>query len=389
MKLNFTSLLLACVAAAGAAWLVDGTSTPAYEDQLIGVAVHQSFGDSATEITAEPLEIQALLLDYADNELLLLKARLALLRYPDLARRILPVYGADPDFQMVLQNYGEAVLPLIAYFMDHDLASLEMRRALADRAEETRQLYAQLMGTSQEVAPPGKAPVSELTAERRGWYAVNFLLEDGYDFLGQFAVAPDGKAGWVQTERVTDGLMDLLFGGVQDLETKWRLGEEIKGPDLGWAALDVAVIASFLKLLKAARTGRAVAPGSYAGSTAVRSGGFAQRVSKLGSRVLARGGRLGLTIASYGAIPAAVYLMFRYPSMINATLAELGGWLGVEPWLLQFLFWFVVISVIMRLALFLLGPLSWTLRSLGWMTGILAARYRSTRVHRRLDPRVI
>jgi hypothetical protein len=56
---------------------------------------------------------------------------------------------------------------------------------------------------------------------------------------------------------------------------------------------------------------------------------------------------------------------------------------------LQFLFWFVVISVIMRLALFLLGPLSWALRSLGWMTGTLAARYRSTRVHRRLDPRDI
>jgi hypothetical protein len=389
MKLNPMSLLLVCVAVAGAAWLVDGTSTPAYEDQLIGVAVHQSFGDSATEVAAEPMEVQALLLDYADNELLLLKARLALLRYPDLARRILPVYGGELDFQMVLQTYGEAVLPPIAYFMDHELASLEVRRVLANRVEEAKLFYAQQVGTSQEVALPDKAPDPELTAEGRGWYAVNFLLEDGYDFLGQFAVTPDGKAEWVQTERVTEGLMDLLFGGVQGLETRWRLGEEIKGSDLGWAALDVVVIASFLKLLKAARTGRAVAPGSYAGSTAVRSGGFSQRVSKLGLRVLARGGRLGVTIASYGAIPAAVYLMFRYPSLINATLAELGGWLGVGPWVLQFLFWFVVISVTMRLALFLLGPLSWTLRSLGWMTGTLAARYRSARAHRRLDPRVI
>ena len=389
MKLNPASLLLACFAAAGAAWLVDGTSTPAYEDQLIGVAVHQSFGGSATEITAEPLEVQALLLDYADNELLIMKARLALLRYPDLARRILPVYGADPDFQKALLIYGEAVLPLIAYFMDHELASLEVRRVLANRVEEAKLFYARQVGTSQEVALPDKAPDPELTAEGRGWYAVNFLLEDGYDFLGQFAVTPDGKAEWVQTERVTEGLMDLLFGGVQGLETKWRLGEEIKGSDLGWAALDVVVIASGLKLLKAARAGRVVAPGSYAGRVAVRTGGFSRRLARFGSRVLARGGRLGVTIASYGAIPAAVYLMFRYPSMINATLAELGGWLGIGPWVLQFLFWFVVISVIMRLALFLLGPLSWALRSLGWMTGTLAARYRSTRVHRRLDPRVI
>ena len=389
MKLNPMSLLLACVAVAGAAWLVEGPSAPTYEDQLIGVAVHQSFGDSATEIAVEPLEVQALLLDYADNELLLIKARLALLRYPDLARRILPIYGGEPDFQMVLQTYGEAVLPPIAYFMEHDLASLEVRRVLANRAEEAKLLYAQLMGASQGDAPPDKAPVFELTAEGRGWYAVNFLLEDGYDFLGQFAVTPEGKAEWVQTKRVTDGLMDLLFGGVQGLETKWRLGEEIKGSDLGWAALDVVVIASTLKLLKAARAGRAVAPGSYAGRAAVRTGGFSRRVARFGSRLLARGGRLGVTIASYGAIPAAVYLMFRYPSLINATLAELGGWLGVEPWALQFLFWFVVISVIMRLALFLLGPLSWVLRSLGWMAGILAVRYRSARAHRRLEPHVI
>jgi hypothetical protein len=87
MKLNPASLLLACLAVGGAAWLVDGPSASTYEDQLIGVAIHQSFGDSATEIAAEPLGVQALLLDYADNELLVIKARLSLLRYPDLAHR--------------------------------------------------------------------------------------------------------------------------------------------------------------------------------------------------------------------------------------------------------------------------------------------------------------
>jgi hypothetical protein len=373
MKLHPTSLLLACLAVAGAAWLVDGPSAPAYEDQLIGVAVQQSFGDSATEVATEPLEVQALLLDYADNELLVTKARLALLRYPDLARRILPVYGVEPDFQKVLLFYGEAALPPIAYFMDHELASLEMRRFLGNRVEEAKLLYAQLVGTPQDAEPPARALVPELTAEDRGRYAVDFLLEDGYDFLGQFTVTPDGKADWVQTERVTEGLMDLFLGGVQGLETKWRLGAEVKGSDLGWAAVDMVVIASSVKLLKAARAGRAVAPGSYAGSAAARSGGFSTQVARFGSRVLVRGGRLGVAVARYGAIPMSVYLMFRYPSLINATLAELGGWLGVEPRVLQFLFWFVALSVIMRLALFLLGPLSWVLRSLGWMIGSLAA----------------
>jgi hypothetical protein len=388
MKLSTTSLLLACLAAAGAVWLVDGQSTRTYEDQLIGVAVRQSFGDSATQITAEPLEVQAMLLDYADNESLVLKARLALLRYPGLARRILPVYGGEPEFQEVLQIYGEAVLPPITYFMDHDLTSLEIRRVLGDQVEDAKLLYAQLVETPSDIVPPAKAPSPELTAEERGWYAVQFLLYEGYDFIGQFVVAPDGKVDWVQTERITEGLMDLLLGGVRGLESKWRQGAEVEGSDLGWAAMDVAIIASSVKLFKAARAGRAVAPAG-AGIKTARSSGFSGRIALLGSRVLAGSGRFGVAAARYGAIPMAVYLMFRYPSLINATLAELGDWLGVEPLAVQFVFWFVALSVIMRLALFLLAPLSWLLQSLGCIIGTLAAWNRSARSHRQLVSRVI
>jgi len=124
-------------------------------------------------------------------------------------------------------------------------------------------------------------------------------------------------------------------------------------------------------------------------AAAARSGVVSGRVALFGSRVLARGGQLGLAVARLGAIPAAVYLMFRYPQLINSTLAALGDWMGVDPWVVQFLFWFAALSVIVRLALSLLAPLSWTLRSLGWMTGLLAAWYRSARVRRRLDPGVI
>jgi hypothetical protein len=352
---------------------------------LIRVAVRQSFGDAASQVATEPLEVQALLLDYADNEPLVLKARLALLRYPELARRILPIYGGEPEFQIVLLTYGEAALPPIAYFMDHDLTSLEIRRAISDRVERARLLYHRLLGTPVDAAPPATAPVPELTAEERGWYAVQFLLEEGYDFLGQFAVDSNGKADWVQTERVTEDVANLFLGGVRGLESKWRQGAVVGGSDLGWAALDMVVIASSVKLLKAVRTGRVVAPGA----AMARTGGFSERVALFGSRVLARGGRFGLTVARYGAIPAAVYLMFRYPQLINPTLAEMGNWLGVEPWVVQFLFWFFALSVIMRLALFLLGPLSWMLRSLGWLTGMLAARYRPPRAHRRHERRFV
>lgn len=372
MKLNPTTLLLASLAAAGAVWLAVGQSTPDYKDQLIGVAVRQSFGDAAPQIAAEPLEVQALLLDYANNEPLVLKARLALLRYPDQARRILPIYGDEPEYQEVLLTYGEAALPPISYFMDNELMSLELRRALSKQFEDAKRLFHGLRGAPSDTPPPVTTPTSRLTAEERGWYAIQFLQEDGYNFLGQFAVARDGTVVWVQSERMTEGLSGFFLGGVQGLETKWRQGETIEGSDLGWAALDVIVIASTVKLLKAVRAARAAAP-------TARAGGFSGRVAVYGSRVLARGGRLAITVAGYGAIPAAIYLMIRYPELINATLAELGDWLGISPWLVQFVFWFVILWITMRLALFLLAPLSWTLRVLGRVTGIIAAWFQPTR----------
>jgi hypothetical protein len=102
-----------------------------------------------------------------------------------------------------------------------------------------------------------------------------------------------------------------------------------------------------------------------------------------GSRVLARGGRLGVSIARLGAIPAAVYLMIRYPSLVNATMAEFANWLGVEPWLAQFLFWFFAIWIILVLTISLLRPLSLALRGLSWLTGILAVFFGAARTHGR------
>jgi hypothetical protein len=382
MKLNPTTLLVACLAVAGAAWLADGQSTPSYEVQVIGVALRQSFGDAASQVAAEPLDVQALLLDYADNEPLLLKARVALMRYPDLARRILPVYGDEPAFQEVLLKYGEAALPPIGYFMDHELISLEMRRALSERIEQAKLLYGRLAGTPEDSAPTAMT-FPELTAEERGWYAVQFLQEEGYNFLGQFIVARNGKADRVQIERVMEGLPGLFLGGLRGLETKWRQGDNIEGSDLGWAALDVIVIGSTMKLLRALRAARPTPAANVA-----RAGSFSRRVTVFGSRVLSHGGRLGVAIASFGAIPAAIYLMITHPELINATLAEFGDWLGITPRVVQFVFWFVALSITMRLALYLLAPLSWVLRGLGLLTGILAAWFRPINT-RRFDPRIV
>ena len=381
MKLNPKALLLAGLAVISAAAFTMGPTTPVYEDQLLEVAARQTFGDLAPQVTGEPPEIQALLLDYADNEPLLLQARLALLRYSDLAHRILPVYGDEPEFQEVLLKYGEAALPPVAYFMDNELTSLEIHRTLGKWMDQIKRLYGQPVATETPNTLPDTAsePDAELTAEERGWYAIHFLLEDGHDLLGQFTISQDGKADRVQTERVMEGLTDFFFGGIRNLETRHRQGDGIEGSDLGWAALDVVVIAGSVKLLKALRATRAATPVAASAS----AGGFSARVAMFGSRVLAHGGRLGISIARLGAIPAAVYLMIRYPSLVNATLAEFANWLGVEPWLAQFLFWFVATWITLTLAVSLLRPLSWALHGMSRLTGTLALFFGAARTHGR------
>ncbi|MGB5833915.1 MAG: hypothetical protein WBG92_18275 [Thiohalocapsa sp.] len=365
MQVNPRALLLFGMAAAGAAWLAASASALSYQDQLLGVAVRQSFGDAAAQIAPERPEIQALLLDYADDEPLMLKARSALLRYPDRARRLLPIYGAASDFQDVLSRYGEAVVLPIAYFIENDLTSLELRHALHERWRELQEMASPLI---QDRPATVGGPAQALTRELQGWYAINFLREDGYDFLGQFTITPDGSVHWLQTERFLEGLSGFFLGAIRDLETKWQQEEEIVGSDLAWAALDVALIATTAKLVRGVRVAKAVAPGV----NGTKAEGFSGRVALFGSNVLARSGRLGVAVARYGAVPAAVYLMIRYPSLINATLAELASWLGAPPRLVQFLFWLAALWVALRLALLLLRPLSAALRALGSMAGTLA-----------------
>ena len=381
MKFNPTIMLLIGMAVAGAFLLSSGSSTHPYEDRLLEVAVHQSFGELAPQITQEPREIQALLLDYADDEQLLLQTRLALLTYPELAHRILPIYGDKPEFRKVLEYYGEAALPPIAYFMDRELTSLEIRHTLSEWLDKLRRLYGHTESAEGDTESQKTAPEADatLTEEMRGWYAIHFLLDEGHDFLGQFTIGQDGTVNQVQTERILEGISDFFFGGTKNLEVKWRMEDDIDGSDWGWAALDVIVIAGSVKLLRAVRAAKT---GSYAAAGA-RTGRVSWRVAAFGSRILARGGRVGIAVARFGAIPAAVYLMIRHPSLINSTLSEFANWAGIEPWIAQFAFWVVALWIVFSISRLLLGPLSLALRGLGRVTGFLADWFRMSQGHGR------
>ena len=60
------------------------------EERLVRVQAADSL-DGFPEIEKQPIELQAALLDMADDELLLLKARAAYLRYPEMSRDIFPL----------------------------------------------------------------------------------------------------------------------------------------------------------------------------------------------------------------------------------------------------------------------------------------------------------
>lgn len=276
-----------------------------------------------------PVEVQAQLLDYADDELLLLKARAAVLARPDMAARILPLYGATPEFREILRRHGEAVLPPIAHFLDNEVMTL----ALVDAA-----------GRAVDKLKGAGRPA--LTPEQRGWHAVRFIQAEGHDFLGQFEVGADGRTRWLHTERVLEGLGALFAGGVRDLERKYRTGAEVTAGDLGWAAVDAVAVLGAVHILRAGKVA----------ASAVRTGEAGARASAAAAR-LARAGKIGLAgagRAKWPAILAATYVVLRHPGVVSEFLAGLAGTLGVPAWLAVFGGWLLLLLPIMYLALPLL-----------------------------------
>ena len=330
------------------------------EERLIRIQAEDTLREFP-RIESEPLEVQAALLDMADEELLLLKARAAYLRYPTMTREIFPVYGPEPEFRDILRLYGENILPPIHYFLSNPIGSIELMNDLATRYRAAVEFFSSDEKTDTDTAGQQKRPVKEkLTREERGWYAVRFIQEEGHDFLGQFVLNDQGDIIWVRTERVLENINQFFASGIRNLEIQYRTGEDVSAADVGWASVDVLVFASALKVLRA---GRAVAVSSRSAAAGTRS-------AALGAR-LANSGRMLMATARYAKWPAVVgvgYLVVTNPSIINDLLAEMSEILGYPTKLVQFFGWLLlmlpvlyigswVFRLIVRPALGLLGTL--------------------------------
>src|SRR5690606_3451480 len=186
------TLCVAAVLALLTALLVTALSPPRpLEAQLMSLQVRQVLPEMAEELEREPAALQALLLSYAEDPVLRAKARVALLRYPEMARPILLAFGDDPSFQDVLRRYGEDVLLPIHYFMNNDVLTLALMHRFSDTARSTMDALRGLWGEETLT----REPVAEgaLTSEVRAAYAIQFIAAEGHDFLGQFVTNVRGE----------------------------------------------------------------------------------------------------------------------------------------------------------------------------------------------------
>jgi hypothetical protein len=339
------------VALIAAAVIGASSQTIPYNENLIRLQTDERLAPIDPAMAREPLDIQVILLNYSDDKALLLKAWVALSTYPVQSREVLGLYGAEAEFKDVLRAYGEAVVPIIKYFIDHDLLSLKVREttggAINKAGRAAKGVWNHVRGASpQNSSSSENAQDSKLDPTKRGRYAVQFIKDEGHQFLGQFVVDQTGTAKWNQTNRVTEGVASFFTGGISNLERKRDLNEELGGADVFFAAIDVIPFAVSLRLLKAGKLA----------SAGGKELSVASRTRILAPRLIPKG-EFFWKLGKYGAAAATAYVVIKHPGLINSLLAETASLLGLPAWLVQGGFWFVLVF----LALY---PFLWLLKNM-------------------------
>jgi len=367
--MNVRKSLLAIAAAVVGATAITAMSgsVPLY-DRVIALETGKALPELAGELESYPPAVRLAFLDYAGDRELVLTARLALAKHPGMAEDVLGTYGPAPEFKELLRDFGPSVIPPIHYFMSNDLASVRLREAIAGwlpGADDDKAAVPQLVDAAAE---PGVAEADGPTPVQRGWYAIGFIREEGYDFIGQFVVDGTGEVSWIQTERFATTAKRLFTSGVTTVEAKWHLGEDPTAADYGWAAVDVlAPIVAF----KLARAGKLAARSAKSTATGAR-------LARVGSAA-ARTARVGKTAAKVGIVAGVAYAAMN-PGIISSIGTEIAGWIGLPGWLVQFGLWFLIL---LPLVLMLRFGYRWTIRPCCWLLGPVINGL--TRLHRRME----
>lgn len=336
------------------------------EEKLVRLQAEAAFPELAEALKDEPVAVHAVLLDYVDDKVLLLKAQAALLKYPELSRKILPLYGPEPEFREILLAHGDSIFPPIGYFLSNDVRTVALMHYTRQKMRSAKDAVGQLWNskpTSAEdaaaeqsleaatatVAEPASKKTAELTPQERGWYAVNFIRNEGHNFLGQFVVDGQGETRWIQSERFLEGANAFFASGIRTLETRARTGQEITAADIGWATVDMVAIVGATHLL---RLGKSAATTTKATKPAAAGSRAANLASRMG-----RAGLKGARYAKWPAIALTGYVAIKHPGIINDLLAAVAKAAELPIWLVQLAGWTLIL-----LPLLYLG--SWIMRLL-------------------------
>lgn len=369
--------VLLAIAAAIAVLATLFSSSRSYEERLVDLAARRNLPEELYRAAGGDALRQAQFLDLLRDQELSIELRLAAERYGSPGTRVLDLFASEPALQDALRAYGDGVVPVIAFFVEHDVRSL---RALA--------------WFKSKVGADDDAPYVNYGPEARGRRAIQMIGREGHRFLAQFSIDSAGIAHWNQTERATQFLADFLAGGVRNLETKHDLGEDVGALDVLSASADVFVpIASVkaLKLFKAARAARATGATGATGAAAAASAGsraaateatgLALHTRLLGSQVL-KTSRVGRAAIKLGLVASTGYLVVRHPSLLNSMFEEIGRALGLPAWLAKLIGWTIVAAPVLMLvgpiltmaALFLVPAV----RGLAWVGRSLSPRQSRT-----------
>ncbi|WP_249978868.1 hypothetical protein [Vreelandella olivaria] len=337
-------MLAAAIVLAGG--LAAQASSEPFESRLVRLEAQRALPALETSLREESAELNAIFLHYAADQALWMSAHLAILRYGDMARSVLREHADSAAFQRVLVRFGaDAVLP-VSYFRDHDIATLRAQHWIGERYQQLSRWW------GDEEAPP----LMEWSPYRRGQMGIVLLETEGHALLNQFVTDSEGSVKWLQSERVVSGVGDFFTSGIRSLESQWRSGDEIGASDMGWAGVDLLVMASAVKVLRAGR----VAQGSRVGLVEAQG-------ARAGIRqgVLISGGRFAhlSRIAKVGAVATTAFVVVRHPSLISALGANVAKWLGWPAWLGQFVIWLVVLLPVLFIMRFsyrwVVAPLRW------------------------------
>ena len=365
------------------------SSTFSLDEKLVSIQSKELLYDYDKSIPEEPAEIQSLLLDYISDKDYFYKILIAISKYQDMARDVIIIYGNDEEFIYILKEYGESVIPPIFYFVQNDITSL----TLMQKAGEGIAGFGRAVASVWNFATGNEDPVEKQEVQKeekklmpleRGYYAINFINQEGYDFIGQFVVDSNNQVKWNQTERFTEGLASFFTSGVKSIEKKHDLNQEITGSDALWAIADAAVLVSMVKV---ARLGKSTAQASKVtkseqigksatqlsdagrlGKSAVQVGesGAALRKSVVISKHLFSKTKYIKKFGKIGVYIGSAVLVVKYPSLINAAIVSFAKLIGIPPHIALFLFWSFVIF-------FFLYPVMWVLKP------VIAVLYHSIR----------